>query len=413
MTANGNNDMSCARVQTYSAGKIGAAERHNERKNNDYGNGNVDPERIPLNVHFKDPGDRSYMDILREMEVAGEVSRKGLRADAVLFDEVIFDVNTMYFEQRGGYEYAIEFYSEAYRYACEKFGEQNIISAVMHADEINKAATEKLGRPVYHYHMHLMAIPVVEKEVRWSKRCKSPELVGTVKEVIHQISHSKKWASRDPVLDEQGNPVFRKNGKPKYRPSYSVLQDEFFQHMTEHGFEGFTRGKEGSTAEHLSSLDYQIQQDKARLAEIEKKIQAAVVQYEPMETTIQTYRAIDSAGKKSHLTGNYSVSKKDFEELTALAKEGLGSRGRIRSLEDTIKDYQNRLYQMSTSVWNLQEKYEKLLETCRPFLIALEHFPELVRKFVDQVKQLFKEKESAKARDARARGYSERQQWDR
>ena len=413
MTANGNNDMSCARVQTYSASKIGAGERHNERKNNDYGNVNVDPERIPLNVHFKDPGERSYMDILREMEAAGEVSRKGLRADAVLFDEVIFDVNTMYFEQRGGYEYAIEFYSEAYRYACEKFGEQNIISAVMHADEINKAATEKLGRPVYHYHMHLIAIPVVEKEVRWSKRCKSPELVGTVKEVIHQISHSKKWASRDPVLDEQGNPVYRKNGKPKYRPSYSVLQDEFFQHMTEHGFEGFTRGKEGSTAEHLSSLDYQIQQDKARLAEIEKKIQAAEVQYEPMETTIQTYRAVENAGKKSHLTGNYSVSKKDFEELTALAKEGLGSRSRIRSLEDTIKDYQNRLYQMSTSVWNLQEKYEKLLETCRPFLIALEHFPELVRKFVDQVKQLFREKETAPCQAARARGYSERQRWDR
>ena len=116
-------NMSCARVQTYSSAKIGACERHVERKNKDYGNVNVEPHRIPMNVHFKDPGEKSYMDILREMEVAGEISRKGLRADAVLFDEVIFDVNTMYFEDHGGYEYAKKFYEEAYRYACEKYGE--------------------------------------------------------------------------------------------------------------------------------------------------------------------------------------------------------------------------------------------------------------------------------------------------
>ena len=30
--------MSCARVQTYSSAKIGACERHVERKNKDYGN---------------------------------------------------------------------------------------------------------------------------------------------------------------------------------------------------------------------------------------------------------------------------------------------------------------------------------------------------------------------------------------
>ena len=58
--------MSCARVQTYSSAKIGACERHVERKNKDYGNVNVEPYRIPMNVHFKDPGEKSYMDILRE-----------------------------------------------------------------------------------------------------------------------------------------------------------------------------------------------------------------------------------------------------------------------------------------------------------------------------------------------------------
>ena len=33
----------------------------------------------------------------------------------------------------------------------------------MHADEINQAATEECGHPVYHYHLHVIAMPVVKK----------------------------------------------------------------------------------------------------------------------------------------------------------------------------------------------------------------------------------------------------------
>ena len=62
-------------------------------------------------------------------------------------------------------------------------GEQYILSAVMHADEINRAMTEALGREVYHHHLHVVYVPVVEKQILWSKRCKDKALVGTVKEM--------------------------------------------------------------------------------------------------------------------------------------------------------------------------------------------------------------------------------------
>ncbi|MCM1193524.1 MAG: plasmid recombination protein [Butyrivibrio sp.] len=39
---------------------------------------------------------------------------------------MIPDVNTDYFEQRGGYEFAREFYEEACRFARKLYGEQNI-----------------------------------------------------------------------------------------------------------------------------------------------------------------------------------------------------------------------------------------------------------------------------------------------
>lgn len=126
------------------------------------------------------------------METDGLVSLHGLRKDATLFNKIVIDVNTMYFERSSGYEYAKQFYEKMFHFIEEKFGADNVISAVMHADEINVVATEELGKDVYHYHLHAMVLPMVEKEVLWSKRCKDPEFRGTVKEVVHQISHSKK-----------------------------------------------------------------------------------------------------------------------------------------------------------------------------------------------------------------------------
>ena len=75
-----------------------------------------------------------------------------------------------YFYNHGGYDYARQFYEEAYRAAVEIVGgEQYILSAVMHADERNRAMSEQLGEDVYHYHLHVVYVPVVEKKVLYAK----------------------------------------------------------------------------------------------------------------------------------------------------------------------------------------------------------------------------------------------------
>lgn len=396
--------MSCARVKQYGSSDIGAAERHNERKNLSYDNINVVPERISMNVHFKDPGEESYMDILRRTEENGQISLRGLRQDATLFDEIIIDVNTMYFERNGGYAYAKSFYEEAFHFIEKKFGSEYVVSAVMHADEINKAATDDLGKDVYHYHLHAIVLPVVEKEIKWSKRCKDPELRGTVKEVIHQISHSKKWASDIPLTDENGNIILRKNGKPKFRASYSILQDELYQHMTEHGFKGFQRGELGSTAENLTSLQYQIMKDKERLADLQEKIQAEQVRYEPARDINLTVKEIGDMGQRT-LTGKMAVSKDDYQKLTALATEGITSRSEIHELNHSVEYYRERYYSKANAYSRLEERFDELKEKCRPFLDAMEHFPDLVKIFADKVRELLSIKE---ARERKAREEAER-----
>jgi len=105
----------------------------------------------------------------------------------------------------------------------EAGGEQYILSAVIHADERNRALSEQYGRDVFHYHLHVVYVPIVDKEIR-SKRCKDPALVGTTKEVIKQVSHSKKWPKQK-QLDKDEKPVLSKTGKAVLVNSYSLLAE--------------------------------------------------------------------------------------------------------------------------------------------------------------------------------------------
>lgn len=144
------------------------------------------------------------------------------------------------------------------------------MSAVMHSDERNRAMSEALGEDVYHYHLHVVYVPVVEKQVLWTKRCKDKSLVGTVKETIMQVSMSKKWASKPAVDEVSGKPVVGKNGKPVLKKSYSALQDEFFQAMKRVGYTDLQRGELGSSEEHLTVTQFKVEQEQERLRQTQE-----------------------------------------------------------------------------------------------------------------------------------------------
>ena len=240
-------------------------------KRDSYRNPDIIPQRTSWNVHFKKPT-ASYTDLFAQLEADGTISTRSLKPDAAHYCELVFDVNSAYFDNHGGYEFAKQFYADAYKAAMQIVGgEQSILSAVMHADEINRAMTEALGREVYHYHLHVVYVPVVEKQILWSKRCKDKALVGAVKETVMQVSRSKKWASK-PLLDDAGKPVLQKNGKPVLKKSYSVLQDDFFNYMCAAGYNDVERGERGSTEEHLTVTQFKVQREQERLGNLSAQI---------------------------------------------------------------------------------------------------------------------------------------------
>ena len=363
------------RNHSYPKSNFGLRQRHNERENESYSNPDIVPERSDLNIHFKRPND-TYCKVFDQMVSGGTISTRGLKPDADVFCEFVFDVNTAYFEEHGGYAYAKEFFSEAYRFAVKEAGdEQYILSTVLHADERNRRLSEELGHDVYHYHLHVVYIPVVEKEIKYSKRCKDPKLRGTVKEVIHQVSRSKKWAYPE---------VKGADGKTKRIPSYSILQDRFHDHMKEHGFEGFERGKRGSTTEHLSALGYKVQQDTKKLEQIEKQVQQKEQELKKVDTSLQTatqtnktYSELENMGKRT-LFGKMELNKEDYGTLVNLAKEGIRSRSLIDSLQRELKT-------LKESYAGIKEQFNELYEQTKTFLAALPLAPQKIMDFLSGV----------------------------
>ena len=383
MARNDGIDRTSVRNLAVSDKAVGNTQQHNEREKDSYRNPDIIPQRVAWNVHFKKPA-ASYTDLFAQMEANGTISTRGLKPDATHYCELIFDVNSAYFDNYGGYEFAKQFYEDAYKAAVQIVGgEQYILSAVMHADEINHAMTEALGREVYHYHLHVVYVPVVEKQILWSKRCKDKALVGTVRETVMQVSRSKKWASK-PLLDDAGKPIMQKNGKPVLKKSYSVLQDDFFNYMRNAGYTDVERGERGSTEEHLTVTQFKVRREQERLDTLtaqadQQKQSLAAIQKKSTLTKNALIHAQDVAtlGKKT-LLGNYSLTEEEFSQLKSQAAHGFMVDVENRQLKQQLSAAQQNSI-------NWQTRYRNLRNEVQPYLDAMRHAPERVRYFFENL----------------------------
>ena len=363
---------SVARVVTHTKENISKFERHDERKNTIYSNTNIVAERIPMNIYFK-RYDSTLNQKFDEMVKNGQISTRGLKSNAKIYNEIVFDVNSLYFEENGGYEFAKSFYEKAYNFAEKEMGTENILTAVLHADELNTALTEEFGKEIYHYHLHVIAIPVVQKEIKYSKRCKDKSLVGKTKEVINQVSHSKKWKSEQAV-DGNGTPLYDEKGKPILIKSYSLLQDRFFNYMFDNGYRGFVRGIKGSTAEHLENLDYKIKKDKERLKEISNKIEEKEATFDDIMKFDKQIKGVSDLGKHKRFSKKIELEPQDYEDLVNYAKKGIVADKEIYERDTRIENLRNTLNR-----WI--EKYDGLLEKTKDYFHAIKLAPQRVADF--------------------------------
>lgn len=183
--------------------------RHNERRNKNYSNDNIDKEKSYLNYSIKSPQysyEKEFDRIKEKYNLKGQIKKVSNIAC-----EYIITSDHDFFE-RIGEEETKRFFETAYKFVTEykDLGEQYIISAKVHRDEQTS-------------HMHLIFLPVVHTT---DKKGNS----------IDKLACSEFWKAKD---------------------SYRQLQDAFYKYMVENGF-NLQRGlpKEETNRQHYSVEEY-------------------------------------------------------------------------------------------------------------------------------------------------------------
>lgn len=317
---------------------------HNERMINDYYNKNIDDSLKSTNIYFKTPsGD--YLSILEKRIEKGEINTKGLKPDANVFSEILIAVNRDFWCDKSE-EYIRGFFKSAYNHLAEKFGENNIISAVVHCDEVSEGKIN--------YHMHVVAVPVVQKERYYTKRSKQYSELATkvgeenikkndkrlLKCVENQISHNKFFASR------------KENNKMIY--SYAVWQDELLQSFHQNGYKEILRGSENKKAVHLHPNAY-----KQIMERIEFQADCLLPQLQIIQKEEKNYQiSANEVDAIFYMRRTIAKEKACYD----LAVEALNEE------QERIFKRQHLLYSISKNNMNmeqLQEKYEELQEINR------------------------------------------------
>ena len=135
----------------YKATALCGLDRHNRRLNRDYGNENIDKARRKDNLFLIAPKENLYQDAKKR--IAEQVIARGGRvtkASNWVTEFVVYAPEALTMEQQKNY------FQIVINYFAEKVGHDNLLSAVVHVDEV-------------HPHMHLDFTPIIENRLT-SKR---------------------------------------------------------------------------------------------------------------------------------------------------------------------------------------------------------------------------------------------------
>ena len=183
--------------------------RHNERRNKNYSNENIDKEKSYLNYSLKSPQysyEKEFDRIREKYNLKGQI-----KTVSNIACEYIITSDHDYFGNIGEEE-TKRFFETAYNFVCEykDLEEKYIMSATVHRDEATP-------------HMHLIFLPVVH----------TTDKKGNA---IDKLACSEFWKAKD---------------------SYRQLQDAFYNYMVKNGFD-LQRGlpKEETNREHYSVEEF-------------------------------------------------------------------------------------------------------------------------------------------------------------
>ena len=193
----------------YKSENLKLAYRHNERRNKNYSNPDIDVDKSYLNYSIKSPQysyEKEFERIRKEYNLKGQI-----KVVSNIACEYIITSDKEFFDTIGEQE-TKRYFETAYKFVSEykNLGEQYIMSAKVHMDERTP-------------HMHLVFLPVVHTTDKNGNK-------------IDKLACSEFWKAKD---------------------SYRQLQNEFYTYMVSNGFI-LERGlpKEETNRKHYTIEEY-------------------------------------------------------------------------------------------------------------------------------------------------------------
>lgn len=176
------------RNTNYKMKNLSGIYRHNERKNTNYSNKDINRQNSILNYSIKAPYstyEKIFKDIQKNYNLKGMIKKV-----SNVMCEFIITSDKEFFKAIGEEE-TKRYFETAYKFVANynNLGEEFIVSAKVHNDETTP-------------HLHILFIPVVHKRDKEGKE-------------IKKIACSEYWKGKD---------------------SYRKLQDNFYSYMTKSGF---------------------------------------------------------------------------------------------------------------------------------------------------------------------------------
>lgn len=131
------------RIEKRKLGSVTPLNNHHERLKEKYkSNEDIDPERTHLNYHLVEPEGKYKEKALERIKEVGANRRK----DSVVMQDVLITASPDWIDAKS-YEEQVEYFDHAFDFIANRYGRENILSAVVHMDEA-------------HPHMHLVFVPI-------------------------------------------------------------------------------------------------------------------------------------------------------------------------------------------------------------------------------------------------------------
>ena len=283
--------------------------RHNERKNYNYSNKNIDKEKSYLNYAIKEPVysyEKEFDRLKEKYDLKGQI-----KTVSNIACEYIITSDKEFFEEIGEEE-TKRYFETAYQFVSKykSLGENYIMSAQVHMDEETP-------------HMHLVFLPVVHTIDKKGNK-------------IDKLACSEFWKEKD---------------------SYRNLQNAFYDYMVSHNF-NLLRGlpKEETNRQHLDIKEYK----ELTNFEITKELVESITYDIPEETNINDLKKI-MFNKNEKILNDIIKPKEEmikqlYKENKALHKE----LSRQTNIVDDAEKYQIERESIIADNKALHDKVDKL-----------------------------------------------------